>query len=327
MKQDYQNNVIQRKVNKEFIEKCKGIFSDCNSSIDIQRKFNISKGAVLAAIKKSNYDEEKFTELIETKSTTISKYITNKNLYKNNIGYIGKLLEEHDFSEEEKRQIFNHIKINDYKFTSKRKIEAYIINKYRLKRNRIILRELSSLSNQNYDSLRRNIYNNFGPQIFLEKKGLSKKNIEKIIEYINTRVVRNSRMDLDVCPGKQKRFSIFPYKSLSDASEKNNVSRSVVEKIYKESNSSEEFLTNLKISVSKISQLRTYKYKVSQIVQDICEKYKIDYTKVGDLALQYFMNKNNLNLEKFLNNNVSDNIDKLELYLYKYAKKNSIFIS
>ena len=73
--------------------------------------------------------------------------------------------------------MFSFIQNSKYKFATKASIRKYINHKYKMKRNRIILKELAALSNQNYDSLRRNIYNNFGPEIFSEDKGLSKENI------------------------------------------------------------------------------------------------------------------------------------------------------
>lgn len=326
MKQDYQHNKVQRGINKEFIKNCQGIFSDCNSSKDVQLKFSLSKGAVLNAIKKSEYDEEKFAELIESKSKYIKMYTSNKYKYKNNVSYITKIFKEYDFSEEEQRKMFSFIQNSKYKLTTKANIRKYINHKYKMKRNRIILKELAALSNQNYDSLRRNIYNNFGPEIFSEDKGLSEKNIKRIVDYINTRVVRRPK-DPESCAGRAKKFSILPYKSFLDICNKNNVSREFVGRIYKNSNSSEEFFNKLDDKLAQLNQFRNRQNELNKIIQNVCNKYHIDYTKIGELSIQYFMNSNKLNIQKFFEKDLNDNIDKLEEYLQRYAKKNNIFIA
>ena len=324
MKQDYQHNKVQMGINKEFIKKCQGIFSDCNSSKDVQLKFSISKGAVLTTIKKSEYNEEKFAKLIENKSKYIKMYTSNKYKYKNNVEYIFKIFKKYYFSEEEERKMFSFIQNSKYKFATKASIRKYINHKYKMKRNRIILKELAALSNQNYDSLRRNIYNNFGPEIFSEDKGLSKENIERIIKYINTRVIRRPK-DRESCSGKAKKFSILPYRSFVDICDKNNVSREFVGKIYKNSNSPEEFFIQLNRKLDKLKQFRKHQYELNKVIQDICNKYYIDYTKIGELSIQYFMNINKLNIQKFFDTDLNDNINKLEEYLHRYAKKNNIF--
>jgi hypothetical protein len=39
------------------------------------------------------------------------------------------------------------------------------------------------------------------------------------------------------------------------------------------------------------------------------------------------MNSNKLNIQKFFDTDLNNNIDKLEEYLHRYAKKNNIFIA